>query len=169
MINKIRQHFLQYQQMKSWEFCWKITFEGLIVSIPILLLFLAIFGVPEELEAAGPLMLEDLFGAVVFAPITETLVLQAFPIFIVRALKGSMKWQILASTIFFAAPHFLLDVATGIGAGLIGGFYSAFTYSHWRNKSKWDSFWVTTVSHGIHNGLLIFASVALESLTLANM
>lgn len=150
--------------MPPWEFCWKITLEGLLVSVPILFVLLLLFGMPEALEESSTLRLEDLFSAALFAPIVETLLLQALPIGIVRLFKGSFKIQVIVSTIVFAAPHFLLDWATGIGAGVVGGFYSAFTYSYWRNISRGKAFWVTTASHGLHNASLILLSLLLEKL-----
>ena len=51
----------------------------------------------------------------------------------------------------FAGLHFLDGVAAGICAGMAGGFYFAFTFAHWREKSRWTAFWVTAVSHAFNN------------------
>jgi len=57
----------------------------------------------------------------IIGPPIETLVFQAFPIFVVRSLNGSALIQIIASALLFSAAHFPEGVATGISAGLIGG------------------------------------------------
>jgi hypothetical protein len=90
---------------------------------------------------------------VLLAPIIETLVFQALPVGVARLFKASFRWQVAAATILFAAAHFTESIAVGVGAGLVGGFYLAFTYVHWRERSRWTAFWTTAVSHGIHNGI----------------
>jgi hypothetical protein len=57
----------------------------------------------------------------------ETLIFQALPIFIVRMLKGSIRFQILVSTLLFSAAHFPEGIATGLSAGVSGGLYFAFS------------------------------------------
>jgi hypothetical protein len=117
------------------------------------LLILAPFGLPHrELKLDfSPL----LWQFVVLAPIIETLIFQAFPIWIARLCKARFSVQVLVSTIPFAIDHALIGIQAGIAAGLIGGFYYAFTYVHWREHGRWTAFWVTAVSHAISNGVLI--------------
>ena len=87
------------------------------------------------------------------APPLETLLFQAFPIFIVRLFKGSKHYQVLASTVLFSAAHFPEGIATGVSAGVVGGLYFAFAYAHCRENSRWEAFWVTALCHAIHNGI----------------
>ena len=94
-------------------------------------------------------------AAVLIAPVVETILAQALPIFVVRKFGGSFRVQIIISTVIFAVCHFSESAAVGISAGVIGGFYFAFTYAHWREKSRWASFWVTATSHAIHNGIIV--------------
>ena len=102
-----------------------------------------------------------LWQFVVCSPIIETLVFQAFPVWIARICKARFSVQILASAIPFAIDHALIGIQSGIAAGLVGGFYFAFTYVHWRKKGRWTPFWVTAVSHAIFNGTLILFARAL--------
>ena len=97
----------------------------------------------------------------VVAPLLETLIFQAFPIWIARLCKARFSIQVVASLVPFCAVHAVEGVGTGIAAGLIGGFYFAFTYAHWRERGRWPAFWVTAVSHAIHNGILIPLAFAL--------
>jgi uncharacterized membrane protein len=88
---------------------------------------------------------------IVISPIIETVILQALPVFVVKHLGLKFIGQIIFSIIPFAVLHFSRSIGAGIGAGFIGGFYSAFTFTHWRQKSLWTAFWVTALSHGLYN------------------
>jgi hypothetical protein len=41
--------------------------------------------------------------------------------------------------------------STGIAAGIVGGFYLAFTYTHWPRRSTGMAFLMTAAQHAIHN------------------
>ena len=88
-----------------------------------------------------------LIAGVVAAPVLETLILQAFPVWIARLCNAGFSVQIVVSVVAFTIPHALEGIQAGIAAGLAGGFYFAFTYVHWRERSKWKAFWITAVSH----------------------
>lgn len=134
--------------------------ESTVVSLASASLLAVVFGVPrrELLDLSMPVTFMLLL---VVAPPIETLIFQAFPIFIVRILKGSIRIQILISSLLFSAAHFPEGIATGVSAGLIGGLYFAFAYSHWRTKSRWESFWITAACHAIHNGIAFILLVVL--------
>ena len=145
-------HFQRYRQRSPWAFCWRIALEGLAVSLLCALLLTLLFPdmhreVPDWSAAKIFLII------VVLAPVFETLLLQALPIFIARKLKAPFAVQVLASMVLFAAPHFLDGISAGICAGIIGGFYFAFTFAHWREKSRWSAFWVTALAHAMHNAI----------------
>jgi hypothetical protein len=93
--------------------------------------------------------------AVVASPIIETLVFQVIPISIARALRASLKVQILISAVLFALPHFIEGLGVGIGAGVIGGLYFAWAYAHWARKSFWTALWVTIVAHFLRNAISV--------------
>jgi hypothetical protein len=146
----IKNHFLKYLERKPWDFCWRIGVESTVVSLAAAVLLTWATG-PNKREFLDYSMGSVFIMLVLAAPPLETLVFQAFPIFIVRLLKGSLPIQILTSTILFAACHFPEGVAVGISAGGIGGFYFAFAYAHWRRTSRWQALWIATAAHGIHN------------------
>ena len=148
----IKRHFLSYLGRQPWDFCWRIGVESTVVSLVSSVLFITIFGA-EEREFMDFSMVEVFLLLLLVAPPVETLLFQAFPVFIVRLFKGSFRLQILISTIVFAAAHFPEGIAVGVSAGIIGGLYFGFAYAYWRRKSRWQSFWITTVSHAIHNGI----------------
>ncbi|NIP25918.1 MAG: CPBP family intramembrane metalloprotease [Phycisphaerae bacterium] len=98
---------------------------------------------------------------VLIGPVVETLLFQALPIFVARKFNAPFVWQIVISMVIFTSLHFLEGIPTGIAAGLVGGFYFAFTYAHWREKSRWTAFWVTAISHAFNNAIA-FALLALS-------
>lgn len=149
-MNRLIRHFQRYRQRSPWAFCWRIALEGLAVS---LLCALALSQLFPDLHREFPdwSTAKIFLIIVVLAPLYETLLLQALPIFIARKLKAPFALQVLSSMLLFAPLHFLDGIAAGICAGMIGGFYFAFTFAHWREKSRWTAFWVTALSHAIHN------------------
>jgi len=158
MANWLRSHFQRYRERKPWDFCWRIALEGFLVSLAAAFA-LDLIGLGErEIEVGFEALL---FLGVVIAPLLETLVFQAFPVWIARLCKASFRVQIVASVIPFFLVHAIEGVAAGVAAGLIGGFYFAFTYVHWRQQSRWTAFWVTAVSHAMNNGIAIPLAYAL--------
>ena len=149
--NWIVRHFEKYRKRSPWSFCWRITIEGFVVAFVILGILNLLFYVPDiDLEMTA---IEFLLLAVILAPVVETLIFQALPIFVARLCRARFAIQVLISMFLFAVPHFSEGPDVGVGAGIIGGFYSAFTYAHWRQKSRWTALWTTTVSHSLHNAL----------------
>jgi uncharacterized membrane protein YeaQ/YmgE (transglycosylase-associated protein family) len=152
MVTWIKKHFRGHLERRPWGFCWRIGIESTAVSLSAAALLALLFEVPER-EFLNFSIGEAFLLLIVVAPPLETLLLQALPIFIVRLLKGSMRIQVYVSTAVFASLHFPEGLVTGIAAGIIGGLYFGFAYAHWRTKSRWKSFWITTVGHSIHNAI----------------
>jgi hypothetical protein len=102
----------------------------------------------EFIDWPVPVMLSVIL---ILAPVLETIFLQAIPISIAKLCRAGLKLQIAVSVLIFASLHFSEGISVGIGAGLIGGFYLAFAYAHWAQKSIWKALWVTTLAHMIRN------------------
>ena len=124
------------------------------LAIPLKVLGVAEREVPD---VSGSALL--VFGTIV-APLVETLVFQALPIAAARELGARFEWQVIASAAAFFAAHLFGGVGTGVCAGLVGGFYLAFTYAHWRERNRWTAFWVTALTHALSNGATILAAIA---------
>ena len=154
----IKKHFRRYRERKPWDFCWRIAIEGTIVALAVSYM-IEVLGFPEREIHFGFALL--LFLVVVVAPVLETLIFQAFPVWIARLCNARFSVQIISSVIPFTIVHALEGVQAGIAAGLVGGFYYAFTYVHWREQKRWTAFWTTAVSHAIHNGIAILLALAL--------
>lgn len=146
----ISRHFEKHRRRRPWNFCWRVTLEGLLVSVAVLAAMSCLVDLEERQFLDWPI-LSTLFVILIVAPIFETLLLQALPITLCRLFRRSFRAQILASLIPFTLLHMLEGIGAGIGAGLIGGFYLAFTYAHWAERSLWTALWTTTVSHFLRN------------------
>ena len=147
----IKKHFFKYFQKRPWNFCWKIGVESTVVStIAGILLFM--LGTPERVLPNWS-MWTMFFVIVILAPVLETLLMQALPIFIARKANASFKTQVIIGTIVFSIMHLKEGWGTFISAGIVGGFYFSFAYAYWRRKTRWQAFWVTAGSHAIHNAI----------------
>lgn len=149
-------HFETYRRLGKWPFLWRISLEGLAVPLALGLALKVLFHLGERTDLADLPLWKLLVEGVVVGPFIETIFLQVIPVALVRRLRGGFWVQVLASTIIFAAAHFSSGIATVICAGLLSGFYIAFTYVHWRQTSLRSAIWMTTGMHALHN-LVIFA------------
>ncbi len=155
-MNWVRRHFERHERRKPWNFCWRVTLEGVLVSIFFVAILYPFTGheprdfqkLPEGLAIVLVLLL---------APVIETLLFQTLLIGLARLFRRSFRSQVLVSAIPFALVHFPEGVAVGVGAGVIGGLYLAYTYAHWARKSFWTAQWVTMISHALRNSLAVLA------------
>jgi hypothetical protein len=154
----LRRHFRRYWRREPWDFCWRIAIEGTLVSLAAALVVSILGAEGRKLEINFPALL--CIGVIV-APVLETLLFQALPVCLARLCKASFAQQVVASVVPFFLAHAVEGLATGVAAGLVGGFYFAFSYARWCRKSAWTAFWVTAASHAIHNGILIPLAFAL--------
>jgi uncharacterized membrane protein YeaQ/YmgE (transglycosylase-associated protein family) len=153
-MNWLIRHFERYKQRRPWDFCWKIALEGTLVSL-LAAAILALF-ISEPAREFTEWPMGSIFLVVVLiAPPLETLLAQALPIFVARKLKASFRVQVIVSTVIFTVCHIMEGFIATIAAGLVGGFYFGFTYAYWRQKSRWTGFWVTALSHAIHNAIAV--------------
>jgi hypothetical protein len=160
IIRAIAGHFAAHRRRSKWQFFWRISIEGLLVPIALMLAISAAVDIPERTDLNG-IEPVKLFLLVVFvAPFIETLISQAFPVMIARRLRFGFWAQVFFSIPFFALPHWGSGVATVIGAGVISGFYIAFTYVHWREQSFRTALWMTSGVHAFHNLMLIAPFIA---------
>jgi hypothetical protein len=148
-MNWLKKHFERYRPRNAWDFCWRIAIEGTILSLLFAGVLSIIITEPER-EFPDWGIGTFILVVVLIAPPAETVFLQALPIFVARRFKAS-----------FAACHIPEGIVTAVAGGLVGGFYFAFTYAHWRQKSIWTAFWVTALSHCIHNAICMALLVLL--------
>ena len=151
IAQSLRDHFAAYQLRSKGDFLWRVTLEGLAVSLGVILLLGLAFELPDRTDLKGVTFTQ----LVCLAPLLETLLLQSLPVMVARAMGLGFRGQLLAAWIPFAALHFSAGVDTGICAGIVSGFYIAFTYTHWRQDSVGSAYWMTTGTHALHNLALV--------------
>ncbi len=152
------EHFQNYRKREPWSFCWRVTLEYLVVGCFFAFVAWAV-GLPEQVLKGS--RLDYIQAGLVTAPMIETSLFQAIPIAIARSRNLGFSSQVLWSTVTFTVVHFTFAGAgTGLVAGLVGGFYLAFTYAHWRNRSWWTAMWTTALSHAMANGIILGAAIA---------
>lgn len=154
----VMNHYRHYLALSPLTFCWQITVENLIMSMTVTGLII-IFLQPETRSNLDNISASQFFWLVIIlSPLLETLFLQFIPVNIAKKIGLNRLGQIIFSTIPFSILHFSRSVGAGIGAGIIGGFYSSFTFVHWDQKSTKTAFWVTALSHCLYN-MAIFAMI----------
>ncbi|ACB75495.1 CPBP family glutamic-type intramembrane protease [Opitutus terrae] len=118
-----------------------------------------LFDLPHRTDLRAMGMVRRFVEMVVLAPFFETLLLQALPVGAVRIFDGGFRAQLLAGWLMFAVAHLVNGLGSALVAGLVGGFYLSFTYTHWRTQSFRSALWMTCSMHALYN-LVLFATIA---------
>lgn len=154
----VQGHFRAHRTRSPLAFaCW-LSMEGLMMSFLAGLVAVTAFGGMRE-DITNLTYAEAFLLLVVVAPLSETLVFQMLPIALARWWRITFSWQIVVSTLLFAAAHFPAGIGSGVCAGVFGGFYFAFGYAHWAARSHWTAYWTTTLQHLLRN-LVSFGLIA---------
>ena len=154
-VGWLRRHFRRHERRSLGDYLWRVTLEAFLIAITVAIL-LSLLGV-EDREIGDPGSFVVL--AILVAPWLETLLLQMLPVGLARLCGAGRSVQLILSMIVFAALHFMVGLGTGLAAGVVGGFYLAFTYTHWRRHSRTRAFWMTTAQHMIHNTVAVMLGV----------
>jgi hypothetical protein len=150
-------HFAAMRRAGKWKFFWWVSIEGLVVPMLIVLAAHAFVELPERTDLQGLTPGRLFILVVVIAPFVETLISQAFPVMLARVWGFGFWGQVVASIMVFAPLHAPSGIATVLCAGVISGFYIAFTYVHWRQTSFRSALWMTSGTHAFHNLVLVGA------------
>jgi hypothetical protein len=151
IIEWAKTHFDGYRKRSKGSFLWRFSLEGLFVPLVVGIVLKLLFSFTPRHDL--PTGIKGLISIIVLAPFLETLLFQSLPVMISRVLGFGFRGQLFAAWIPFAALHFLAGIGTGICAGIVSGFYIAFTYAHWRTVSLRSAFWMTCAYHALHNAL----------------
>ncbi len=153
-------HFEVYRKRAKWPFLWRITLEGLVMPFVLAAPFILAFDLPPRVVDLSDFRFW--LTAIVLAPLVETVIYQTFPVMVARRLGARFWIQVVAGMGLFAAMHFLLGPASGLVAGVGGGFYFSFTYVHWRQESLPAALGMTMASHSLHNLAICLVGIAGE-------
>ena len=135
---------------------------NLAICVPMAWLALRLFGLEqlggssaESLEGAG--MAKLFWSAVVFAPLTETVIGQWLPIELMRRFGVRAGYCLLTSAALFSVLH-VLGGAGILHASLtfIGGLAFATSYLVARNFGARPAWLAAATAHACSNGLLLF-------------
>ena len=148
--NFVRSHFEKHRTRSPLAFAWWMGLEGLVVSM-VLAAVLISSRAESRTDILNLTYVEGFLTLVVAAPLGESLIFQMLPIAVARWWRALLVWQVVFSTLLFAAAHFPAGIGSGVCAGIIGGFYFAFGYSHWAARSHWTAYWTTTFQHSLRN------------------
>jgi hypothetical protein len=154
----ITRHFRWLRRLPLWAYLPIVVVEINAFNLLFSWAFGLLTGDPTGLaarddlpKAAGELFL----SIVIWAPILETLLCQALPIEMMRAAerryRSRLREPIIVSMVFFTIGHFGADIATIVVGGIVGGFYLAFTYAHWRSRSVAIALLATAICHAAWN------------------
>ena len=156
----IKAFYSKWRKMKPVSFILTTTFLNFILMIPIILVL--IYFEIEENEIGGIdiekySFLGFFFLAVVFAPILETLIGQAFPIKLTqKILQNKLNIiPILISATLFELMHFGYSIWYSLLTFPLG-LLLAETYMIFQ-KRKESSFWVTTAVHSLRNLIAVIS------------
>jgi hypothetical protein len=156
-MNWLRRHFARVEQLPPGKYLVRVGLETFGLSLCVLVLGMLLDADARRIDDLGLFIVSALF----IAPWLETALFQWVPIAICRRLGAGRAMQIGVSLALFAVPHFVAASLTGFSAGLVGGFYFAFTYTTWRRHSAARAYWMTTAHHALYNGLLVALVVVL--------
>lgn len=139
-----------------WSFLFCLTLENHIIFLTIAAVWLCLgssANTPPTVLTHAP-SIWDYATRIVLIPVGETLVYQLIPIELTRWLKWPTTCQLLAPLLLFATAHFVFGgFSHGILSGILGGYYLAFTYLLYRERSVTWAVSMTLAFHSLHNAL----------------
>ena len=95
---------------------------------------------------------ELLFTAVIFAPLTETLLTQMLPVSLARRFFRANDFHcFLAASVPFALLHSLSAISTVLAAGIPCGIALGLAYVSLVDQGKGRAFVIVTAIHALHN------------------
>jgi hypothetical protein len=150
----LRAHFNAHRRRNGPAFFWRVSLEWFVASTAPLLLIATFhdFTPRRDLEELSPALL--FIVACIGAPLVETL-FQSLPVMVARRFRAGFWTQVFVAIVPFAAMHFRISVVSGICAGIVGGFYLAFFYAHWRETSLGRAYWMTCAAHAFSNFVIV--------------
>ena len=139
-----------------WGFLACLTLENYVVYLVSAVVWLCCIGSPNESRVGmvySP-TLAQLANKILWAPFLETVAFQFLIIEATRRLKWPTAWHLAISLAVFGVSHAIGGgLAHGMLSGAIGGYYLAFTYLMFRERSLIWAFGMTLAFHSLHNGL----------------
>lgn len=153
IIRPLVSHFEKHRRRINPTFFFFMLGEGIVLSIAVLGALDFILHLDSQTPLARMGTIRLLIVGVVFAPLVETFFLNVFPVYLLRA--RSFGTRVCGATVMFTCAHLSQGLGPGIAAGLLGGFYLSFAYTHWSEHSWLKAYWLTSAMHATRNAILI--------------
>jgi hypothetical protein len=149
----LTRHFLRIVRLPPGWFIVRVAVESLVLRFVALFLLVLTVGHSSD---SDPMEGGFLLVAVA-APVLETLLLQSLPVRIAQFFTRRTTILFLCAWLPFGLLHFTNSFNSGIAAGLIGGWYLAFTYVVSARRSHWKAIVMTAAVHALGNAICYLA------------
>ena len=157
----LRRHFSRLAGKEKWPFLWRTWLEAVILAFLVgyIVQYLFPAGPRSDLAKMTPYAL--LGTVLLVGPLYETLAFQCLSWELTSTLRVRRSLRFLFSVVPFALAHYFAGMPTVLAAGIVGGFYFAFTYERWRKESVIVAVAMTFLLHSSFNlvgalGMLLF-------------
>ena len=140
-----------------WAFIGWLLFENEVLALVDLSFVYQVFHLAPPWWSGFRISIADyLLYSCLWAPVEETVLFQVLPIEFFRFLGFPVGGQLVLSWFTFASLHYAGGgLGHGLGPGLVGGFYLASAYLHFRPYSWWGAVTATVGIHALHNFLCL--------------
>lgn len=150
---RMRRHFATLAQRPKWAFLLQAWLETTVLAYLTANLIHTVFDLPRRTDLDGLSPVRLVAMAVVIGPLIETVIFQFLPLEIGRSLRWPRILRFVLSIVPFGLAHHRAGLPTMIGAGIVGGFFFAFTYDRWRRESLAVAVLMTVLLHSSFNCL----------------
>lgn len=151
LLQSVRAHFSRLAEKQKWSFLWRTWLEAVLLAY-------IVGNIVQRVSPAGPrsdlegMTLLGLVGLVLFlGPLVETLLFQCIPLEIAASVHVRRSLRFILSVVPFALAHSFAGIPTVLAAGVVGGFYFAFSYERWRRESLVVAVVMTFLLHSSFN------------------
>ena len=158
----IRTHFARLAKVGKWSFLWRTWLDAVLLAYIVGIAAQTVFPAGPRSDLATMPLIGLLALVLVVGPLWETIVFQCLSLELTKALRVRRTIRVAFSVVPFALLHRFAGIPAVVSAGIVGGFYFAFTYERWRTESLIVAVGMTFLLHSSYNlvgvlGLLLFA------------
>jgi hypothetical protein len=144
-------HFSRLAKRGKWSFLWRTWLEAVLLAYVVANAVQAVFPAGPRSDLAQMTLLGMLGFVLVVGPFFETLAFQCLSLELTTALRVRRIIRFISSIVPFALLHSSAGLPTVVAAGIVGGFYFAFTYERWRRESLIVAVVMTFLLHSSFN------------------
>jgi hypothetical protein len=147
----VRKHFVRLAEKEKWSFLWRTWLEAVLLAYVVATIVQFVFPAGPRSDLAKMTLLGLLGLVLIVGPLFETLAFQCLPLEFTSTFRVRRSIRFLFSVVPFALAHQFAGMPTVLAAGIVGGFYFAFTYERWRKESLVVAIAMTFLLHSSFN------------------